>query len=266
MPVIPYVRESRRILGDTTLTSQMLLKNSLSYRDGKTNLEFHDSIAIGRYNIDLHNSGEPVDIENSLGETQASITINNPRGNFQVPLNVLVPAEIDGFVAAEKNLSMSRLANGALRLQPLCMMTGQAAGALAAIAARENIPPRSVPAIKVQWELLQGGVIISLARFRDVPQEHKYNAAVQLALVHRLLEPLSYPHNPSHNKGDSDDKPLGIPLVKGPNLGTFGIDRPISKSDRAQLLSKAPQGFSLPENITRGEALEMLVNAMVTQF
>ena len=263
MPVIPYVRESRRILGENTLTSQMLLKNSLSYRDGKTNLEFHDAIAIGRYNIDLHNSGEPADIETSLGETQASIEINRPRGNFQVPLNVLIPAGIDGFIAAEKNLSMSRLTSGALRLQPICMMTGQAAGALAALAAKGSIPPRSVPAIKVQWKLLKAGVNISLAKFRDVPHNHKYNAAVQIALLHKLLEPISYPHNPSFNKSDSDNKTLGIPMLKGPPTGTFGIDRPLTENDRAKLLSKAPQDFKIPGKITRGEALDMLVRALV---
>ena len=54
MPVIPYVRESRRIIGSHTLTSQELLRNSLSYRDGHTNSEFPDAIAIGGYILDLH--------------------------------------------------------------------------------------------------------------------------------------------------------------------------------------------------------------------
>ena len=263
MPVIPYVRESRRILGDNTLTSEALLKNSLSYRDGRTSFEFSDAIAIGRYNIDLHNSGEPADIETSLGESVVSIEANRPRANFQVPLSILIPAKIDGFIAAEKNLSMSRLAAGALRLQPICMMTGQAAGALAAVAARENVSPRSVPAIKIQWELLKEGVNLSLAKFRDVPQGHKYNMVVQLALLHKLLDPLSYPHNPSYNKSDSDNKTLGIPLIKGPPFGTFGINRPITENDRKQLLSMAPGGFRLPEKVTRGEALDMLVRAIV---
>ena len=263
MPVIPYVRESRRILGDVTLTSQMLLNNSLSYRDGKTNLEFRDAIAIGRYNLDLHNSGEAADFEPSLNEYAASIEKNRPRGNFQVPLSILIPIGIDGFIAAEKNLSMSRLAAGALRLQPICMMTGQAAGTLAAIAAKENIHPRQVPAIKVQWELLKAGVNLSLAKYRDVPHGHKYNAVTQIASIHSLLEPLSYPHNPSYNKSDSDNWSLGIPLIKGPPLGTFGIDRLITENDRKKLLSKAPQGFVLPEKITRGEALDMLVRAIL---
>ena len=263
MPVIPYVRESRRILGDVTLTSQMLLRNSLSYRDGRTNLEFRDAIAIGRYNLDLHNSGEARDFEPTLNESAASIEINRPRANFQVPLSILVPIGIDGFIAAEKNISMSRLAAGALRLQPICMMTGQAAGTLAAIAIRENVHPRYVPAIKVQWELLKAGVNLSLAKYRDVPHGHKYNAATQIASMHTLLEPLSYPHNPSYNKSDSDNWRLGVPLIKGPPLGTFGIDRLITERDRKKLLSNAPRGFSLPERVTRGEALEMLIRAIL---
>ncbi|MCL1876401.1 MAG: FAD-dependent oxidoreductase [Synergistaceae bacterium] len=263
MPVIPYVRESRRIMGDTTLTSGMLFRNSLSYRDGRTNLEFPDAIAIGRYNIDLHNAGEPANIETFLGETADSINTDRPRGNFQVPLSALIPAEVDDFIAAEKNLSMSRLANGALRLQPICMMTGQAAGALAALAVRKNISPRSVPEINVQWELLNSGVNISLARFSDVPRTHRYNAAVQLALLHKLLEPLSYPHNPSYNISDADDRTLGITLIKGPALGTFGIDRRLTESEKSQLLSNAPQGFRLPERVTRGEALDMVIRAIV---
>jgi hypothetical protein len=266
MPVIPYVRESRRILGENTLTSQMLFRNSLSYRDGRTNLEFYDAIAVGRYSFDLHNSGEPADMETSLNETVEYIEKNRPRANFQVPLNVLIPIGVDGFIAAEKNLSMSRLASGALRLQPICMMTGQAAGALAAVAAKENIHPRYVPAIKVQWELLRGEVNLSLAKFRDVPLGHKYNSVVQLASLHKLLEPLSYPHNPSYNKSDSDNSVLGIPLIKGPPLGTFGIDRYITENDRKQLLSKAPQGFILPEKITRGEALDMLIKAILNNL
>ena len=266
MPVIPYVRESRRILGENTLTSGMLLQNSISYRDGKSSFEFGDAIAIGRYLIDLHNSGEHADMENSLGETRASITANNPRGNFQVPLFALIPAEIDGFIAAEKNLSMSRLASGALRVQPICMMTGQAAGALAAIAVRENIQPRSVPAIKVQWELLKSGVNISLARFGDVPQEHEYNAAVQLAMLHKFLAPIAYPHNAPSNNRESDNQILGVPLVRGPALGTFGIGRPITEDERKQLLGHAPQGFGFPETaLARGEALDMLVRAIVDQ-
>ena len=53
-------------------------------------------------------------------------------GPFQVPFEVFIPEKVDGLVLAEKNISQSRLVSGATRLQPITMLTGQAAGAIRA--------------------------------------------------------------------------------------------------------------------------------------
>jgi hypothetical protein len=147
MPPIPYVRESRRILGDYTLTSSELLRNSLSYRDGQTSQEFDDAIAIGGYILDLHGANTDSDMEWEMGEKSSSAALNRPRGPFQVPLRILIPKNVEGLIAAEKHHSMSRWAAGALRLQPICMMVGQAAGALAALSAQAGVPPREIPPV-----------------------------------------------------------------------------------------------------------------------
>jgi hypothetical protein len=68
LPPIPYVRESRRVVGSYTLTSAELLRNSLSYRDGQTSHEFEDAIAIGGYILDLHGAGTDSDMEWDLDE------------------------------------------------------------------------------------------------------------------------------------------------------------------------------------------------------
>ncbi|MBR0069610.1 MAG: FAD-dependent oxidoreductase, partial [Synergistaceae bacterium] len=158
MPPMPYVRESRRIIGKHTLTSLELLQNSLSYRDGQTSHEFPDAIAIGGYILDLHGANTDADMEWEFNERSSSSITNRPRGPFQVPMNILIPEDTDGLIAAEKNISATRLAAGALRLQPITMMTGQAAGALAALCAKENKFPKDIQAIRVQWELLNSGV------------------------------------------------------------------------------------------------------------
>ena len=67
-------------------------------------------------------------------------------GPFQIPFECFIPQDIDGFLPAEKNLSQSRLANGATRLQPSTMLTGQAAGAIAGAAVRWEYSP-------VTWNL-----------------------------------------------------------------------------------------------------------------
>ncbi len=65
-------------------------------------------------------------------------------GPFVVPLEALIPEKVDGLIAAEKNISQTRLVNGATRLQPITMLTGQAAGALAALSVKQGITPRQV--------------------------------------------------------------------------------------------------------------------------
>ena len=96
MPAIPYVRESRRIVGNYTLTSSELLQNSLSYRDGQTSHEFPDAIAIGGYILDLHGADTDSDMEWKFDEKAASTQLNRPRGPFQVPLRTLIPRDADG--------------------------------------------------------------------------------------------------------------------------------------------------------------------------
>ena len=77
-------------------------------------------------------------------EADLDVAQEVPRGGgpFQVPFEVFVPEKINGLVFAEKNISQSRIVNGATRLQPITILTGQAAGAIAALAALEN--PREV--------------------------------------------------------------------------------------------------------------------------
>ncbi|MFQ8712819.1 MAG: FAD-dependent oxidoreductase [Alistipes onderdonkii] len=56
----------------------------------------------------------------------------------------MIPAGTDNLVVSDKAISVSNLINGSTRLQPVVLLTGQAAGTLAAIAAREEVyAPRS---------------------------------------------------------------------------------------------------------------------------
>ena len=260
MPPIPYVRESRRILGEYTLNSKAIRENSTSYRNGNRNHEFTDAIAIGGYNLDLHGSDDDDDIEKSLGETQASIWRDSPLGPFQVPMRVLIPASSDNFLAAEKNLSMSRLSSGALRLQPICMMTGQAAGALAALAITDGLAPRKVHALRVQKALLDSGVRLSLANYADVPARHEYFGSIQLASLYRLLEPRTYPNVQSGQ--------LHSGKKKGTVKGRFGINERISERELSGMLARAEEvcgkKITLDEHgkLTRGQAVDMVINAM----
>ena len=113
-------------------------------------------------------------------------------GPFTIPYGVLVPRDVDGFLAAEKNFSQSRLVNGATRLQPSTMLVGQAAGAAAALAVRHGAEPRALPPVLVQRALLDAGSeLVALRNGAHKPAGAEPGSpvwkAAQLALVHGLV-------------------------------------------------------------------------------
>ncbi len=178
-PVMPYVRESRRIVGVHTLTAADIRREGAPSMAART---FTSSIALGDYPVDLHGCSEDPTLEFEL-ERNADRPGWTRGGLFQVPIETLIPQSADGFLAAEKNISQTRLANGATRLQPITMLTGQAAGLLAALAVESGIPPRKVNVAKVQKILLDEKSALSLAQFQDIPRDHPLWPAVQLAAV-----------------------------------------------------------------------------------
>ncbi len=187
LPLAPYVRESRRIIGLTTLTSYQIQAQKDS--DHKTvasvkPTSFENSIAVGGYNMDLHNCNTSSTIDPSIDSTGS---VNGNHEKFQVPLESLIPASIDGFLVAEKNISQSRIANGATRLQPITMLTGQAAGALAAISVKTNRQPRSVVPIEVQSILLDGKAPISLYDTVDVTPDNTRWKAIQIISNYNIM-------------------------------------------------------------------------------
>ncbi|WP_158820661.1 FAD-dependent oxidoreductase [Granulicella sp. S156] len=178
-PVMPYVRESQRLVGEHTLTSGELRRET---QGGMSVVGFPDSIAVGDYADDLHGCNAPANFESELEH----VTDRPPgfrSGPFEIPLGSLIPEKVDGLLAAEKNISQSRMANGATRLQPSTMLTGQAAGVLAAMAVSDNVSPRKVPVAEVQIALLKSGVVLSRAHMSDMAAGTVPWQAAQMAYV-----------------------------------------------------------------------------------
>jgi hypothetical protein len=172
---IPYVRESRRVVGIRTLVADELTR----WEEAKL---MPTSIAMGDYFMDLHGTYEQ--IEPDLDR------IEHPRGNgpFQVPFEVFIPEELDGFLPAEKNFSQSRLVNGATRLQPITMLTGQAVGSIAALAIARNQQPRQLAPQAVQLSLLDSGSTLIQRWHSDVEWGTELWRAVQFLSLYGLLD------------------------------------------------------------------------------
>jgi hypothetical protein len=167
LALIPYHRESRRIVGEAFYTMDAAAApyeyKYPYYRTG---------IAVGDYAVDHHHFAHP--------EWQSLPDLHfYPIPSFNVPMGVLIPQQDDvqNLLVAEKSVSVSNLINGATRLQPVVMQLGQAAGAIAALAIKQGKNVDEVSIRKVQEVLLDAGGYIM--PYLDLPKDHKHFKAVQ---------------------------------------------------------------------------------------
>ncbi|NJP19717.1 MAG: FAD-dependent oxidoreductase [Hydrococcus sp. CRU_1_1] len=152
----PYYRESRRIIGQVTVTE----KDILPIKDGcvaalpMTEDGEVSAIAIGNYANDHHYPG----IEFPLQPKSIRWGGRWTGTPFTIPYGALVPNSIEGLLVCEKNISVSHIANGSTRLQPVVMNIGQAAGMAAALCIELNCQPHEVPIRHIQEALLTDSV------------------------------------------------------------------------------------------------------------
>lgn len=84
------------------------------------------------------------------------------RRRMGVPYGSLVPELVDGVLVAGRCMSAEQDAMVQLRLIPVCLATGQAAGVAAALAVQEDVTPRQVDVATLQARLGEQGVNLSL--------------------------------------------------------------------------------------------------------
>jgi len=173
LPPLPYIRESRRMVNDHVMTQSDVIPDG----DNPRAPTIGDSIAVGDYFIDHHHATKHLPSGCRLGEDYPD---NAP---FQVSPSVFFPENGDeSFLVGEKSIAVSHIVNGCTRLQPVVMLMGQALGAFAAFAARDDVAPADVRVDRVQSALLDAGC--QLYVMYDVPTGHDLFRPVQeLALA-----------------------------------------------------------------------------------
>jgi hypothetical protein len=152
---------------------------------------------------------------------------------FSIPYGVMLPETVDGLLVAEKSWSVSHIANGSSRLQPVCMLMGQAAGAAAALSAQKNISPFDLPVKELQATLLNDPKAPpTLIPLFDVKSNEPYRAAIQRLII--------------------------VGIIPFPKDGNFQPAQKITEEDLQKWSSKA--GVQLPNNkeYTRAEAAQLI--------
>lgn len=133
------VRESRRIVGVETLTTDWCVEGRKSERD----------IARGAYCLDVHQASGIIEHKHiEDGES------------YGIPYGCLVPEKLDGVIVAGRSLSSERFANGSARNQAHIQAMGQAAGTAAAMCVAGNSQPRHVDVDVLRKTLTEQGAIV----------------------------------------------------------------------------------------------------------
>ena len=124
-------------------------------------------------------------------------------------------------MAADKNISVSNVANGTTRLQPVVLLTGQAAGILAALAARDHLAAGDVPVRQVQDALLERGAM--LMPYIDVTPTHPAFRSCQRIGATGLLRGRGVPHQWDNQTWFDPD----LPAVADPLFNLWNAWTPI---------------------------------------
>jgi hypothetical protein len=91
-------------------------------------------------------------------EVGVSPSLSQAFPSISVPYGALVPQQLDGLLACGRHLSCDVNTHGFMREIPQCWITGQAAGAAAALAANRGVQPRHVDVPALQAVLVAQGV------------------------------------------------------------------------------------------------------------
>jgi hypothetical protein len=83
------------------------------------------------------------------------------RGAFQIPYRTLLPTGVENLLVAGRAMGVAPNLIDRVRLIPVCMVTGQAAGAAAALSVEAGVSPRSLDAKKLRSKLVSDGVFIA---------------------------------------------------------------------------------------------------------
>jgi hypothetical protein len=117
----------------------------------------HTRRLVGTGRIERSQWSEGIALADEVG-VSPSVSLKFPV--ISVPYGSLVPRNLDGLLAGGKHISCDANSHGFMREIPQCWLTGQAAGAAAALAARAGVQPRALDVPTLQNELRRQGVFL----------------------------------------------------------------------------------------------------------
>ena len=134
------VRESRKLKGVHILTADEIINCT----------QFEDSIALGNYDIDIHNPTGTGTSHRFFGDGEY----------YTIPYRSLLPKEFNNLLVAGRCLSATHEAQASVRIMPTCACLGQAAGTAVAVAIKTDKNAHNVDVKSLQNKLIENGAVL----------------------------------------------------------------------------------------------------------
>lgn len=176
-PTVLYVREGRRLRGLETFVQ------ANAAHDSPWPGAHPRSVAIGEYGLDSHCVGPPGGIS---GGPECEGGFWHGSRPYSIPYGVMVPVGFDNLLAPAA-VSASHVGYSTLRMEPVRMNLGYAAGVAAATVVRQGTTVADVEVAELQRTLVEQGQ--ALVYLPEVPPSDPRFAATQLAAVAAAPEP-----------------------------------------------------------------------------
>jgi len=159
-------RESRRLLGDMILTENDI-RNEVQYPDGS---------CCTSWTIDLHYP-DPANTAFFPGSEFLSIAKHVPMVPYPIPYRCMYSRNVNNLFMAGRNISVTHVALGTVRVMRTTGMMGEVVGLAAALCKQHNALPRTI------YEQYLPELVTSLqqgAGKSDSPDNQKYNGGHSL--------------------------------------------------------------------------------------
>lgn len=260
----PYYRESRRLQGLVTVREQDLLPQ-INGRVAPLPVNPSgqvESIAIGNYANDHHYPGFDFPLQPKSIRWGGRWT-GTP---FALPYRCLIPVEVDGLLVCEKNISVSHIANGATRLQPVVLGIGQAAGMAAALCVERHCQPRDLPVEVLQLALLTDPIAppALIPLFNSLAEDADWLDWQQYYLRHPEAYPIDGNCPNSETKVSQPDLNScfqGVFLLQGAQDYGLQILRPIAFNSQVfQLVTLQPRIHTQLQQCQAGQMIQVWGN------
>lgn len=144
-----YVREARRMIGESVMTENEVLDKAPVDR----------SIGMGSYTMDSHNVQRYIKPDGFV-QNEGDIGVHPPKP-YRIDLGSILPvAEECDNLLVPVCVSSSHIAFGSIRMEPVFMILGQSAATLAGMAVERDVKVHEIPYDELRKVLLKDGQVL----------------------------------------------------------------------------------------------------------